>query len=47
MFVEVFLELLVGKIDVELLESVHLKILKPKNVQNSDKDKRLLACWRR
>ena len=31
-FVEVFLKLLVGKIDVELLEPIHLKILEPKNV---------------
>ena len=41
--VEVFLELLVGKVDIELLKSVHIEILKPKNVQNANKGKRLLA----
>ena len=33
--VEVLLELLVGEIDAELLETVGLKVLKSKNVQNT------------
>ena len=45
-FVEVFLKLLIGKIDVELLKSIHLKILEPKNVQNPNEGKGLFACKR-
>ena len=45
-FVEVFLKLLVGKIDVELLEPIHLKILEPKNVQNPNEGEGLFACKR-
>ena len=40
-FVEVLLKFLVGKVDVELLVSIHLEILKPENVQNPNKAKGL------
>ena len=33
--VEVLLQLLVGKVDVELLKAIHFKILKAKDVQDS------------
>ena len=35
LMVEVLLKLFVGKIDTELLKTVCLEILKPKNVQNT------------
>lgn len=41
-FVEILLQLLIGKIDVELLKSIDLKVLKPKNVQNTNEGKLLL-----
>ena len=37
--VEVFLELLVGKVDVELLKPIHFKIFKPKNIENTNEGK--------
>ena len=43
--VEVLLKFLVGKVNVELLESIHIKILEPKDVENTNEGKRLLA-WR-
>ena len=46
MFVEVLLQLLVGKVDVELFESVHFEILKTENVQNPNEGKGLFACER-
>lgn len=36
-FVEVLLEFLVGKIDVELFKSIHFKVLESENVEHSDK----------
>ena len=47
MFVEVLLKFLVGKVDVKLLESIHLEILKPENVQNSNKAKGLFPYKRK
>ena len=41
--VEVFLKLLVGKVDVELFKSIHFKILKPENVKNTNEGKRLFT----
>ena len=43
MLIEVFLEFLVGKIDVELFKSIHFEILKSKNVKHSDKGKLVLS----
>ena len=43
MLVEVLLKLLVGKVDVELFKSIHLKILKTKYVQNTDEGKCFLT----
>ena len=43
MFVEVLLQFLVGKVDVELFKSIHVEILKPKNVQDANEGKYLLA----
>ena len=42
MLIEVFLELLVGKIYVELFKSVHFEILESKNVEHSNKGKLVL-----
>lgn len=42
-FVEVFLELLVGKVDVELLKAVHSEVFKAKDVKDTHKGK-LLLC---
>ena len=42
-FVEVFLELLVGKIDIELLKAVHGEVFKAKDVKDTHKGK-LLRC---
>ena len=46
-FVEVLLKFLVGKVDVELLVSIHLEILKPENVQNPNKAKGLFPYKRK
>ena len=43
MLVEVLLKLLVGKVDVELLESINFKVLEAKDVQDPDKLEVLLA----
>ena len=43
MFVEVLLKLLVGKVDVELLKSVHHKVLKAEDVQHSHEGKLVLS----
>ena len=43
MLVEVLLQLLIGKVNVELLKAVHLKVLKTKNVQHPDKLEGFLA----
>ena len=40
--VEVLLQLLVGKVDVELLKAIHFKILKAKDVQDSYEGKLVL-----
>ena len=37
MLVEVILELLVGVVDAELLKTVPLKVFKPKDVEDSDR----------
>ena len=42
-FVEVLLEFLVGKIDVELFKSIHFEILESENVEHSDKGKLVLS----
>ena len=42
MLVEVLLKLLVGKVDVELLKTVHSEILEAKDVQDAHKGKLLL-----
>ncbi len=42
MFVEVLLQLLVGEVDVELFKTVHLEVLKAKDVQDSSEDKFVL-----
>ena len=41
--VEVLLEFLVGKIDVELFKSIHFEILESENVEHSDKGKLVLS----
>ena len=41
MLVEVLLKFLIGKVDVELLEAIDVKVLKAKDVEYPDKDKRL------
>ena len=35
LMVEVLLQLLVGQVDTELLKTVHLKIFKSKDIENS------------
>ena len=40
--VEVLLKFLVGKVDVELFKSIHVKIFKPKYVKNANEGKCLL-----
>ena len=42
-FVEVLLELLVGKVDIELLKAVHSEVFKAKDVKDTHKGK-LLLC---
>ena len=42
MLVEILLQLLVGEVDVELFEPVHLEVLKAKNVQDTNECKLLL-----
>ena len=46
MFVEVLLQLLVGKVYVKLFKSVHFEILKTENVQNPNEGKGPFACER-
>ena len=43
MLIEVFLKLLIGKINVELFKAIHFKILKSKNVKHSNKGKLVLS----
>ena len=45
MLVEVLLEFLVGKVDVELFKSIHFKVLKSKNVQDTDERKLVLTSF--
>ena len=45
MLVEVLLQLLVGKVDVELLEAVDLKVLKAKDVEHPDEGEPLQASF--
>ena len=42
-FVEVFLKLLVGKVDVELFKSIHFKVFKTENVQHSNEREFVLS----
>lgn len=37
--VEILLQLFIGKVDAELLKTVHFEILETENVQNSYNDK--------
>lgn len=43
MFVEVLLEFLIGKIDVELFKSIHFEVLESENVEHSDEGKLVLS----
>ena len=40
---DVLLKLLVGVVDVELLEEIELEVLKPENVEHTDRVKGLCA----
>ena len=42
MLVEVFLKLLIGKVDVELLKTVHSEILEAKDVKDTHKGELIL-----
>ena len=44
MFVEIFLQLLIRKIDVELFKPVNGKVLKAKDIQNTHKCKLVLPA---
>ena len=41
MLVEVLLQLLIGKVDVELLKAVHFKVLEPEDVEHPNEGKLL------
>ena len=43
MLIKVFLEFLIGKVDVELFKSIYFKILESKNVKHSNKGKFVLS----
>lgn len=43
MLVEELLELLVGKVDTELLKTIHCKVLKTENIQYTDECKLVLS----
>ena len=43
MFVEILLKFLISKVYIELLKTVHFKVLKPKNVQDTNESKLVLS----
>ncbi len=43
MFIEELLKFLVGKVDTKLLKPVHCKVLKAKNIEDSNKNKTVLS----
>ena len=45
MLVEILLQLLVGKVDVELFESIDLKVFKSKDIQYADEGKVIFSSF--
>lgn len=43
MLVEILLQFLIGKVNIELLKAIHFKVLEPKNVQDANESKLVLS----